>query len=253
MANYIKFEKPRHTAASGQAVVSKHELLKGEIDGVATEHVLVQQGARYTLAPCAEEISVCLFLGGNGVIEHGKRKIDFHPLSVFVPEADRSFSVAAYGLYVTFLEITLQLSKADRTCLETSANKHLYFAHYQECQPYQEEIKSPKTVSRMLIPGDIVPRMSMGSVQTSGPDVVASHSHPMLEQLFYGLQGNSCSVMADGHEAPFEEDTLLHIPLGSNHGVRVGRERFLHYIWMDFFRTQQDMSYLSDSHFLITQ
>ena len=51
---------------------------------------------------------------------------------------------------------------------------------------------------RTLLPKDIVPRMSIGTVETVGPDRVAPHAHPMLEQLFLGLEGNDIVVRADG-------------------------------------------------------
>ena len=111
--------------------------------------------------------------------------------------------------------------------------------------------KSEKTISRMLVPEDIVPRLSIGSVQTTGPDMIAAHRHPMLEQLFYGIQGNSCHVIADDYETDFGERTLLHIPLGSTHSVRVDKGQQLHYIWMDFFKHQKDLAYITDSHIII--
>ncbi len=253
MADCIKIEKTRHNLSSGQTGVLKHELLKGEIEGVTTNHVIVHRGAVYEAYPSEQRSLVFLFFSGKGVIRHGVRTFPFHRLSVFVPDAQRSFAVEAHDPDIAFLEIILELSKPDQVYLKTVANKYPYFANYADCHPYKEDIKSKKTVSRMLIPNNLVPRMSMGSVQTIGPDEVAPHSHPMLEQLFYGLPENSCYVTADGHEALFEEDTLLHIPLGSNHGVRVSHERHLHYIWMDFFRNQKDMSYISDAHVMLDQ
>jgi hypothetical protein len=88
----------------------------------------------------------------------------------------------------------------------------------------------------------------MGSVKTTGPDMVQPHKHPMLEQLFYGLSENCCYVQADAHEQFFGGNTLLHIPLGSLHSVRVEEENILHYVWIDFFKEQKDMSYITNSH-----
>ena len=55
----------------------------------------------------------------------------------------------------------------------------------------------------------------------------------MLEQLFFGLPDNNCFVRADDDEIPFGENVLLHIPLGSNHSVRVEPGHKLHYLWLD--------------------
>jgi hypothetical protein len=70
----------------------------------------------------------------------------------------------------------------------------------------------------------------------------------MLEQLFFGLKGNSCSVFADDAYVFFGENVLLHIPLGSNHRVEVANLDKLHYIWIDLFRSNADMSWITQEH-----
>jgi hypothetical protein len=70
----------------------------------------------------------------------------------------------------------------------------------------------------------------------------------MLEQLFMGLRPNHCFVHADGDECLFTEDMLLHVPLGSSHGVRVDEGHDLHYVWIDLFRSAADMAYISEAH-----
>jgi hypothetical protein len=123
-----------------------------------------------------------------------------------------------------------------------------FFVRYSECEAYAEAIKSSRTVSRTIVPADRVPRFCMGSVEAVGPDEVGAHAHPMLEQLFFGLPGNSCAVTADEAVETLEARALLHVPLGSRHGVRVGGGHRMHYIWMDFFRRDEDMAYLQEQH-----
>jgi hypothetical protein len=95
---------------------------------------------------------------------------------------------------------------------------------------------------KLLLPGE-----------TTGPDQVAKHTHPMLEQLFLGLPGNDVSVMADSYETMFGENELLHIPLGSNHGVKVENGKTLHYIWVDLFAHASEMDYMKDNHILLDE
>ena len=61
----------------------------------------------------------------------------------------------------------------------------------------------------MILPEEVVPRLCMGSVSSTGPDKVAAHKHPMLEQLFFGLKGNEVLVYADGVPGSFHENDLL--------------------------------------------
>jgi len=81
-------------------------------------------------------------------------------------------------------------------------------------------------------------------VETTGPDAVAAHRHPMLEQLFLGLQDNDITVTADAVTARLTAFDILHIPPGSNHGAQVGAGKKLHYVWMDFFMTKEGQEWL---------
>lgn len=123
-----------------------------------------------------------------------------------------------------------------------------YFADYDKAPTYTEDCKSAKTVSRMLVPARIVPRFAMGSVQTSGDDMVEKHTHPMLEQFFFGMGDNNCTAMLDDLDYPFGADTLLHIPLGSDHGIRSEGDQTVHYYWMDFLFDEEGLAYMDSAH-----
>ena len=70
----------------------------------------------------------------------------------------------------------------------------------------------------------------------------------MLEQLFFGLKDNHVIVKADDMRLNFTENILLHIPLGSDHGVDVEADNKLHYIWIDLFRNREDMNWITQEH-----
>jgi hypothetical protein len=127
-------------------------------------------------------------------------------------------------------------------------NQEPYFTTWSKCKKYKEAIKSAKTINRMLLPENIVPRFCLGSVETAGPDKVGTHAHPMLEQLFFGLKMNDCIVTADEEKTSFRENDLLHIPLGSEHGVLVNNGKKLCYIWIDFFHNREGMQYIAENH-----
>jgi quercetin dioxygenase-like cupin family protein len=131
---------------------------------------------------------------------------------------------------------------------DAAARKVLPFAlEYKDASTYSESFKSAKTISRTLIPKGIIPRFAAGSVQVIGPDAVGEHSHPMLEQYFLGLPGCNATVKADGETAKLGAWTLLHIPLGSTHGVSVDEGNELHYVWIDLFRDLAGEAWL-DGH-----
>lgn len=111
-----------------------------------------------------------------------------------------------------------------------------------------KQSKSAKTISRTLLPPRIIPRFSMGSVETRGPDSVLVHKHEMLEQLFIGLNNTQCKVTCDNNNVIMNEYDIIHIPLGSLHGVEVADGFLLHYIWMDYFLVNSDYSWIDKNH-----
>jgi hypothetical protein len=148
---------------------------------------------------------------------------------------------------VTLLEIAYEQSPAE--LIEAAkAGDAPQVVHYADCPTYREAIKSPQTKNRTLVAPGRIPRFAMGSVETAGPDAVAPHAHPMLEQLFFGLPPNDCTVTADGFAVPFGAPILLYIPRGSTHGAQVAAGRRLHYLWLDFFPTAADMQWIKDQH-----
>ncbi len=225
------------------------ELLPGEVNGSAI--------TRHVLAP------------GQSISRKGQRDRDgiFFVVSghVDVVLADQRTEAAAltlirfpYGKDWTattsekscLLEISRILDDGDQCALASDPAKQaaLLLRNIAECPTYRENIKSEKTVNRMLLPEGYVPRLCMGTVQTQGPDDVGAHEHPMLDQLFMGLAGCRCTVHADHDTALLEEGHLLHVPLASRHRVSVAEGDLLHYMWIDFFETLEGEAYMAQAH-----
>ena len=66
----------------------------------------------------------------------------------------------------------------------------------------------------------------------------------MLEQLFLGLKDNDMVLYVDKAEANLPAYSLLHIPLGSSHSVKVDEGKEMYYIWMDFFLDKKGEEWL---------
>ena len=173
-----------------------------------------------------------------------------HEIALFVPAPNEMVIVSADKTELDVLEIEIALSEKEYADFKNQNENSRYYKVYSKCKKYKEAIKSKKTTSRMLLPENRVPRFCVGSVETYGPDEVGKHKHPMLEQLFFGLEKNDCVVTADDQETEFKEYMLLHIPLGSEHGVKVEAGKNIHYIWMDLFRSQKEMKYITESHIM---
>src|SRR5258708_14713071 len=171
---------------------------------------------------------VWLFIGGKGIIRSGGHDYEIKEETIARAPVGWPWEIeASQGQSLVALRIRKTLTPEDRAELlkYPENNTAPWVKAFSACTPYSEAIKSAKTVSRTLLPENVVPRMAAGTVETTGPDQVGRHSHPMLEQLFIGLQGNDSTVSADNVTAKFPEYSILHIPLGSMHGTQVAAGR----------------------------
>lgn len=231
--------------ASGEARVEP--VLPGEVAEVETHHVALTGPLEHEEPLSSEQDTVLLVIKGKGVLRLAETEhaLDSETI-VFVPDASRRVAFhLSEGETLHYLRVRKLLSPDDRRdAASFPTRKTAYIKKFTECEAYKEAIKSPKTTSRTVLPQDHVPRVAMGTVETRGPDAVGAHEHPMLDQLFLGLADNNTIVQADDETADFPEFSLLHIPLGSSHGMQVADGNRMYYMWMDFFITKEGQEWL---------
>eukprot|EP01113_Clastostelium_recurvatum_P046264 TRINITY_DN8078_c0_g1_i2.p1 TRINITY_DN8078_c0_g1~~TRINITY_DN8078_c0_g1_i2.p1 ORF type:complete len:268 (-),score=30.90 TRINITY_DN8078_c0_g1_i2:12-773(-) len=229
---------------------TSHEILQGEIKGARIFFTTFAAPRSYYILPVTPISNrILLFYKGSGTIMQDSRVFPINEMCLFVPRPLVPFVVSPSS-HFTALEIqwSLRENNTDLEDLASSFQHYPFYQPYSTARTYKEEIKSPKTTSRTLLPPYIVPRVAIGSVQTTGPDAVAKHSHPMLEQLFFSLEDNECTVECDDQSKSLAGADVLHIPLGSTHGVTVEEGKNLHYIWLDFFLEKEGARWISDMH-----
>lgn len=213
-----------------------------------TVDLLTIAGQQHHVEPArADSALVWLVLDGRGTLVTRGRTFEVEGETIArAPQGWEWRIEAAKGSTLHLLRVRRALTAGDLQELKRFPQYQTapHVKKFRECTPYSEAIKSPKTVSRTLLPENYVPRMAMGTVETSGPDTVGAHRHPMLEQLFLGLRGNDITVSADDAKANLGGFEILHIPLGSNHGAQVEPEKKLHYVWMDFFMAKEGQEWL---------
>jgi quercetin dioxygenase-like cupin family protein len=223
------------------------EVLTGEIPGIASTFVSLSSGLTHNESASSDEDRVFLVLSGGGALTaNGTAHLVRGETIAHFPVGAGVDVKAAGAAGLDVLILRLAITPVDREDLAAHAdlNSVAYVKSFKDCEPYGEDIKSAKTVSRTLLPKDIVPRMSIGTVETDGPDKVARHRHPMLEQYFLGLGQNDITVVADRSRTPLKAWDLFHIPSASNHGAEVAAGHKLYYVWMDFFQDRKGLEYL---------
>ncbi len=232
---------------SGEQIFME-ELLPGEIADTKIEHIAYTGPTLQNLQLSDANVDMFLFMKGKGTLKADTTSFNLVPESIAIPMAQKSITIEVpEGEELHFVKFTKKLSEQDMLDMKEfpEENKYdIFFTEFDDCESYTEKIKSPNTVSRTVLPEDIIPRVALGTVEAPGPDEVGAHMHPMLDQLFLGLTNNDVTVHADGASAAFKEYSLLHIPIGSSHWVSVDDNKTMYYLWMDFFLTKEGQEWL---------
>lgn len=229
----VKIEKIQ-TKASG---VSATHHLDGEIAGLHPLAWTASAGSVLTFNVC-DYYHILVLVTGRATFESGGKVFSSEGKCTYVPAPDKELIVKA-ETDIYLMEFAFDKKESDTDDLKTFGTKFPIAIPYQDSIQYIDPYKSQKTISRMMIPHEILPRFSMGSVETFGDDLVKPHTHPMLDQLFFSFPENDMDVLIDGERYPMGGDMILHIPLGSDHGAASDGSRHLHYMWIDVMPDQQ--------------
>jgi mannose-6-phosphate isomerase-like protein (cupin superfamily) len=241
MAIHIQTEILEQGGAVKRALV-----LPGAVEGLACRWSSLEGGDSMLARADGALSRVFVFVGGSGHACCGGQSFAVDEIALLACGHQHAVEIVARER-LAFIELEISMSAEDIAWTSERPRQVPFFTSYSTCRTYREAIKSDRTVNRTLLPVDIAPRFCAGSVQTVGPDLVAPHRHPMLEQVFLGLEGNDCVFRADGAEVAFTEGMLLHVPLGSEHSVSVRAGSRLHYLWLDLFR-DYDLAQITKNH-----
>lgn len=222
-------------------------MLEGEIPGACVYYhtMLDRDTAAYAKDPGVLKTVFLL----DGVLEIKNTK-GMHKLSgraVYVGDPDQMMEVTSLGCS-HFLEIRWALTSEAQVYLRNGGTALPFVQQYDDCEQYRETFKSQKTISRSIIDHHILPGFCMGSNEAYGPDRVEPHAHPLLDQFFFSFSDNDVNLLIDDMVQPLESNTLIHIPLGSNHGVEIPEGKKMHYLWIDFMTDPKGLDYLDEVH-----
>ncbi len=229
----------------------KNPVLKDEVKDVEIEYISIKGKNTFESSVQKNTIDVLLTFKGKGCFINNEKEHTINSNTIIrVPYDSRYSLFVKEGEELHFILIRKLLDEKDIEVIKSRESDFagLYFKALEDCSTYKEDIKSDKTVNRMILPEGLVPRFALGSVESEGPDEVGEHEHPMLDQIFLGLNGCKCNCYADGEDEVLVENMMLHIPLGSKHHVKVKEGDKLAYIWMDFFLTIEGEKYMSEQH-----
>ena len=205
----------------------------GEIPGTATFHVTVPAGEIFTLAADEKHYNIFILIEGECTMATDGKTYGFAERVTFVPAPEKEMTITARN-NVQMVQIAWDITEEDVKLRADYGTEFPLVKPYATAIQYVDPNKSPKTISRMMIPHKIIPRFAIGSVESYGYDYVKPHSHPMLDQYFFSFPENNMSLIINGEKIPMDGNVMVHIPLGADHGVEVTGTDHLHYMWIDF-------------------
>ncbi|MCF6356703.1 MAG: hypothetical protein L3J54_02755 [Draconibacterium sp.] len=229
----------------------KNIVLENEVQDVLIEFFSIKGEYKLDVSAKPDILDVLLTVDGECLLQTNDSDYKINTSTITRIQYNKSYSIKVDNKKeFNFIRLRKLLDKKDLQVIESRIEdfNSLYIKALADCPTYTEDIKSEKTLNRMILPEGLVPRFAMGSVETQGPDEVGEHEHPMLDQIFFGLKGCRCSCFANGEETVLTENMMLHIPLASKHYVSVADGDKLAYIWMDFFLTLEGEKYMGEQH-----
>lgn len=229
---------------------SEKLMLAGEIPGAAVYHYFMPAGDKLEFAGQTDFIRIFFLCYGGVCFTADGKSFSYDKRAYFVakPQSDIVITASADA---SLLEIRWTLYAEDLMDLAASTAEFPLTCAYEDVMQYRDFFKSETTISRAIIPQAVIPRFAMGTVEMKGDDLVGQHAHPLLDQFFFSFPENDMSLLIDCRICPMKGNTLLHIPLGSNHGVLALGGQRAHYLWIDCTSPEQKaaaVEYLNEVH-----
>lgn len=227
----------------------RRQILAGEIPGASVLNYNFPGGTEECFEGGETFIRIFFLCSGSACFSTEGKSMFFDGKAVFTTLPDRAVTLKALS-GISLLEIRWEMNELDLADLKESSAFPFGMA-YEDSPQYRDFFKSEKTISRSIIPQTMIPRFAMGSVETKADDLIGQHAHPLLDQFFFSFPENDALILIDSCIYPLGGNTLLHIPLGSNHGVIALDEQYVHYLWMDFTPQElkkQAVDYLNEVH-----
>jgi len=231
-------------------LVRESEVLPGEIEAVQIGLLTLKGEKEINETPGMDYYDVLFGLDGKAMAKIKNRSFMLKTGTIIKIPFNEQYVIQPSDHGAHLIRIRRVLDSVDLDVITKNKKEHssVFTRAFEDYPVYTEDIKSSKSTNRMILPEGKVPRFCMGVVETEGPDTVAEHEHPMLDQLFFGLKGCRCTCTADGISRVLTENMMLHIPLGSKHSVSVADGEKLAYIWFDFFLTLEGQKYMDEQH-----
>lgn len=231
------------------------ELLPGEIESIRTFHHVIAEGDELIL-PGDERVYHILFLiEGDASFACADEEacgcsgtdLMLGCKGMFVEEAGKAVRIRSVK-GARFLELQKTMTDVDLETRKKYKSSFPILQIYSQCEQYTDFSKTPKTINRIVLEQENIPRFAMGSVESVGEDHVIPNAHPEIDQFFFTFPENETELIINGETMQLGGDTLLHIPLGADHGTNLYEGKRMHYLWIDCLVDERYAEILKEDH-----
>ena len=239
--NYEKVESP------GINKTESLPLLHGEIDGVKPYHHIIAPGEQIMLKGDERIYHILFLIEGCVVLSTDSGMYCMEQKGVFVEAAESDITISS-GSGARVFEIEKYMSDVDMETKKKYETSFPIIQDYLKCQQYTDFSKTPKTINRIVLEQENIPRFAMGSVESVGEDYVTPNAHPEIDQFFFTFPENDTELIINDETMNLKGDTLLHIPLGADHGTNLAEGKKMHYLWIDCLVDEKYADILKEDH-----
>lgn len=222
-------------------------LLDGQIKGARFFHHTIQRGSTLDFKSDSKVFHILLLIGGEASFEMNGITYTISKRASFIAGLNQDFKVKANSSTQIF-EIEWSMMETDYAKLDEYKTLFPLIQIYEDSTQYTDDSKTAKTINRIVLEQLNIPRFAMGSVESYGVDRVTPNSHPTIDQMFFTFPENKTELIINGETMTLGGNTLVHIPLGADHGSDVLEGDHMHYMWLDFLLEESCIEELATSH-----
>lgn len=231
-----------------EGITLSKQMLEGTIPGASVYHHAAIAGETITFPVDGTFVRILFLCSGDASFAVAEQVYRYDEKAFVVANHLQEVCLSAHSAS-DVVEIRWAVFEKDMVEILSGETCYPFSGRYMDAYQYRDPFKSEKTISRAIIPQRMIPRFAMGSVETYGEDLIGQHEHPLLDQFFFSFPDNDMDLLIDDLVYPMAGDTLLYIPLGSNHGVKVNEGQVANYIWIDFIQDPDAANaYLDEVH-----
>ncbi|WZL81158.1 hypothetical protein QBE53_15345 [Vallitaleaceae bacterium 9-2] len=218
----MKIRKYENKFQERQKKISKNINCLNNIRGIDIQKISLNKNEEYTLQ--SEEGLVIIYTN-DGEISCNKKLMTKH--SFFITNVIKPIGIKSIKSNTNIVIIKIPEYKG-----EIDSDNLPLLIYEEDKTEVIDSQKTPKTISTIWLDKNIVPGLIVGGVRSQGENIVPTHKHPQIEQIFIPFPNNQAKIVIDENKYNFNE--IVHIPLGSNHGVLSYEDGAIDYIWIDF-------------------